>query len=246
MAERGFQGYRMMRRTKAVGTIARMWCDSNSSKFTDSLAELLIYEHCKLPIGEYIHYDKATASWHELGRNQIVEKTLGDWLFMLDTDHAFAPDLLERLFRLKHKYNAPVISAIYQYKFPPHSPVVNLWQETEAGTKVLPVTDWDRSSDILQVGPVGAGSLLVDKAVLRRMQRELGENPFTIIPGLSEDYSFCYRCKKLGIPVLLAPQVECHHLVTSVLSVRDYAATGGDTVNVTNHEGYAVVQEPSA
>lgn len=211
-----------MRKVEAVGTLGRMFADTVSTKFSDSLVELMVYEHMKLPAGKYIHYDKATVSWHELGRNQLVERTLGNWLLMLDTDHTFAPDLLERLMRIKRRYKLPVISAIYQYKFPPHSPVMNMWQDTPAGAKTLPIISWDRSADIIPVGSCGAGALLIDKWVLRKMQAELNENPFSIIPGLSEDYSFCYRCKRLGIPVHIAPQVESHHMIQNVLSVTDY------------------------
>jgi GT2 family glycosyltransferase len=196
-----------------------MWADSVSSRFFDSYANLITYENSKLKRGEYIHYARATASWHELGRNQIVKDMQGDWLLMLDTDHVFAPDLLERLARLKKKHKAQVISAIYQYKAPPHGPVANIWTAQE---KLLPILEWDRSAEILQVGAVGAGCLLIDREVFLRIGRELGQNPFDILPGLSEDYSFCLRCKKLGIPILLATQVQCHHMIPSVLDVRDY------------------------
>lgn len=217
-----------MQKIEAVGTLGRMWADSVSSKFVDSLAKLLIYEQSKLPKGKYIHYETGTVSWHELGRNQIAEKVLGDWLFMLDTDHVFAPDILERLFRLKKKYKAQVISAAYQYKFPPHSPVVNMWQKFPDGAlKVLPIVDWNRNVDTIPVGSVGAGALLMDTAVIRRIMKELNEKPFQIIPGLSEDYSFCFRCYKLGIPVLWAPKVEAHHLIPTVLSLQDYDGKRG-------------------
>lgn len=211
-----------MFKMEAVGSIGRMWADSVSSKFTDSLAKLLIYEQSKLPRGKYIHYETATVSWHELGRNQIVEKVQGDWLFMLDTDHVFAPDLLERLVRLKKKHKAQVISAAYQYKFPPHSPVANMWEEGPNGLKVVPIVDWQRSMDVIPVGSVGAGALLIDKKVLTRIMLELNEKPFQITPGLSEDYSFCLRCKKLDIPVIWCPKVEAHHAITTVLSLNDY------------------------
>lgn len=215
---------------EAVGTVGRMWCDTANSKFMDSLVEMLIYEQSKLPPGKYIHYDKALVSWHELGRNQLVEKALGQWLLMLDTDHTFAPDLLERLLKVKKKYNAQVISGIYQYKFPPHAPVMNMWRELPAaqGTvtaQTLPIIEYDRHAEAFMVGSCGAGCLLIDKAVFRRIENELHENPFAIYPGLSEDYSFAFRCKKLGIPIYVAPQIECHHLVTTVLSTLDYRPT---------------------
>jgi hypothetical protein len=217
----------MLYKSKAIGTVGRMYTDAAPSKFMDSLVEMLLYEQSKLSNGEYIHYEKALVSWHELGRNQLVEKALGDWLLMLDTDHTFAPDLLERLLRVKEKYNAQVVSGIYQYKFPPHAPVMNMWRElpNASGTVTaltLPIVEYDRHAEAMMVGSVGAGCLLIDKKVFRRIENELHENPFAIYPGLSEDYSFCFRCKKLGIPIYVAPQIECHHLVTTVLSTLDY------------------------
>lgn len=200
-----------------------MWADTMSSKFSDSLCDMLLYEQSKLSPGEYINYDKATVSWHELGRNQLVENMLGDWLLMLDTDHVFKPDLLERLMRVKKKYNAQVISGIYCYKFPPHQPVLNMWKETEKKeVSAVPIMNWDRDVDILQVGTTPGGCLLVDKEVFQKILSTFNTNPFSIQQGLSEDYSFCFRCKQLGIPVYVAPQVECHHMVPTVLSVKDY------------------------
>ena len=218
-----------MNKTKAIGTVARMWSDTVSTKFTDSLSQLLIYEQSKLPRGQYIHYAKGDVSWHELGRNQLVSRMQGDWLFMLDTDHIFAPDLLERLQRIKKKYKSPVVSAIYQYKFPPHQPVMNMWEEGEGGLRVRPIVNWDKSLEVVRVGCCGAGALLVDRSVFERIGRELKEEPFKIIPGLSEDYSFCYRCRKLDIPVLVATQVESHHMIPNVLSIRDYIPDNNTT-----------------
>ena len=217
----------MFKTTKVVGTIARMWADNVSSKFLDSLVKLAIYEQFKLKSGKYIHYTKASVSWHELGRNEIVDNAMGDWLFMLDTDHVFAPDLLERLFRLKRKVKAQIINGSYQYKAPPHNPVANVWRNAGDGKlSVIPITNWDRNAQIIQIGSCGSGCLLVDRPVLTRMMKELNANPFTIIPGLSEDYSFCYRAKQLGIPVWWAPHVECHHVIPTVLSLRDYRGEG--------------------
>jgi hypothetical protein len=223
--------------TKCVGTVGRMWADNVSTKFMDSLTQLAIYEQSKLKKGEYINYTKATVSWHELGRNQLVQSMVGKWLLMLDTDHVFAPDLLERLQRIAKKYNAPVVSAIYQYKFPPHTPVINMWEDKEGGSVgVKPILDWDRSIDVLRVGCCGAGAMLIQRPALEHIIRTFNEDPFKIVPGLSEDYSFCYRCKKLDIPVLVATQVEAHHLIPNVLSINDYIpdVTGQTTVTAPN------------
>ena len=205
---------------RVVGTIARMWADNTYSSFTDSLVELMqVTERTICGPGEMLLYNKATISWHSGARNQIVEDAEGEWIFMLDTDHVFAPDLLIRLLEIRKKYGTEVLSGVYQYKHHPHGPVAGFWQGDKA---LAPLADWDRSAEILEVGAVGAGCLLVDRKVYNRIKRELGELPFDITEGLSEDYSFCRRCRKLGIPVYLAPRVQCHHTIRTVLDLEDY------------------------
>jgi hypothetical protein len=220
---------------RALGTASRMWSDNMSSKFTDSLVNMLLYSQITMcQDEEYIHYEKAPFSWHEGARNNLVETMLGDWILMLDTDHVFAPDLLERLLRIRAKYKAPVVSGIYCYKFPPHAPVVNMW---DADGRVAPLLDWDRKAEVLEVGCVGAGCLLIERSVFNRLSKAYpGVGPFTIIPGLSEDYSFCKRCHDQGIPITLAPQIESHHIITHVTSIKDYQPPVG-LKSVTTSDG---------
>lgn len=215
-----------MRELKPAGTIARMWSDINYSSFTDTLAEICLFTPYYLQNVEdlcggksLLHYDKGDCSFHELGRNNLVERMQGEWLFMMDTDHCAAPDVLVRLLRLRKKYNLRVLSGIYTFKFAPHAPVANLWGKEG---QVQPLLDWDRKAEVIEVGSVGAGCLLVDRSVFKEIEQKTGEPPFKFIPGLSEDYSFCKRCKDLNIPVHLAPNVEFHHTIRSVLSIEDY------------------------
>jgi hypothetical protein len=216
-----------MRELKPALTVARAWADVTYSSFTDSLAEMLLYTQHYLTNVEdlcsgntLIHYDKGDASYHELMRNGVAERMQGEMLFFLDTDHQFAPDVLIRLLRLRKKYKAKVISGIYQYKWPGnHAPVANFWGENN---RVQPLVDWDRDAEIMEIGAVGAGCLLIDREVLKRIEHTYKTGPFTLVPGLSEDYSFCLRCKELGIPIHLALQVECHHLIRTPLHISDY------------------------
>ncbi len=204
---------------RAKLTVARMWQDTVSTKFVDSLAEMLIYSQATLcNSGEFIYYDKGAYSWFE-ARNNIVENMKGDWLLQLDTDHMFAPDLLSRLLLLARRHDAQVLSGIYTYKHPPHAPVAGMW--TPEG-KVAPLVSWPEDTEVLQVGVIPGGNLLVHRDVFTRIAKELGQRPFDILPGLSEDYSFCKRCQQLNIPVYLAPNVECHHLITHPLWAEDY------------------------
>lgn len=219
---------------KFKGSVATMWQDTNYKTFTDDLARMLLFSQHQLGP---LHYTTSPVSYHELARKHIVDTFLGDWVLMLDTDHSFSPDLLIRMLALKKKYKCRVLSAIYQYKHPPHGPVAGFWREDG---KPTPLIDWDRRGDIVDVGTVGAGCLLVDRSVFNEIKTKLNEDPFAIRLGLSEDYSFCERCKELDIPISLALQIECHHLVRSPLSIRDYVAPPSDTKLTTVDKGSIV------
>ena len=225
----------MIKSYKCIGSVGRMWGNVLPDYWVDSYVDMINYNNrylCKE--GEFINYIKATVSWHEMAQNQLVNDSLGEWLLMLGTDHTFSPDLLDRLLFLKNKYKASVISGIYQYKFQPHAPVINLWASDNTG--LYPIEDWDRSLDIMEVGVNGAGCLLADRKVYLQLMEKYKTGPFTIIQGLSEDYSFCKRCRESKIPIYVAPKVECHHVINHVLSVNDYIPLGGVRVKSENGE----------
>lgn len=208
---------------KAIGTVGIMWNDSDPRQFVNSLAPLLLYSQSQLcEKHEYIHFISAPMSYHELARGYLVDNSEGEFLLSLDCDHQFAPDLLTRLLHYRAKVKARVISGIYTFKFPPHAPVANVWGDKG---QVIALGAWHPDTDLLQVGPVGGGCLLVDRSVFNEIKQVMHQPPFNIIQGLSEDYSFCKRCKDLNIPIWLAMNVECHHLAPrNVLHLKDYVA----------------------
>lgn len=208
---------------RAIGTIGVAWADTVSTQFMHSLSQMLLFsQHELCGKHEYLHYVWGTASYHEIMRNQLVDATQGPFLYQSDTDHQFGPDILARLLYYKKKIKAEVISGIYTYKFPPYQPVANVWGEKG---QVIPLGAWHPDTEILEVGPVGGGCLLVETQVFNRIKHELHAPPFNIIQGLSEDYSFCKRCRDLNIKIHLAMKVEAHHLAPRhVTSVQDYVA----------------------
>lgn len=207
-----------MSKYEAIGTIGQMSCDYHRS-FGNCYKRFMSYNNRYLiGPGEYIHEVDGTVSWHEMARNQMVEDCRGDWLFMMDTDHVYAPDHLDRLLLYKQKAKARVISGIYQYKFPPHAPVMNIYMNGQ----LHPIMDWPDYAEYFEVGTVGAGNLLIDKSVFDDIKKKFKCKPFDIIQGLSEDYSFCHRCKELDIPIFVAPKVQFHHVIETVLSIDDY------------------------
>lgn len=231
---------------KAVGSVARMWADVTYSNFTDSLAEMLLFSQKTLcGPDEYIHYLKGTYSWHAGCRNELVENAEGEWLFQTDTDHVFAPDVLTRLLRIMNREKVNIVSGIYQYKAQGsgHGPVAGLW--TPDG-RLQPLGDWDRSADAIDVGAVGGGCLLVRTELFKRMRAAFKCEPFDQIGGISEDFSFCRRAVQMGERVVLCPQIESHHVIRSILSVRDHVPAPGTLKVVSTQGGVTLPPETPA
>jgi len=205
---------------KTIGTIGLMGgVPSNHFEFTWSLANMIQYnnEYICTP-GEIIHLDHADVSYHAAARNQLASRFLGDWLLMLDLDHAFQPDLLARMLLLVNQYkhfkdiDIGVLSALYHYRREPFLPVAYMWNDKKTGCQQM--TDWESDSLLIEVDSAGAGCLLVKREIFHRIYEDLNEEPFSPKNGLSEDHSFFYRLSELGIQPYLAHKIQAAHLMT--------------------------------
>jgi len=55
--------------------------------------------------------------------------------------------------------------------------------------------------------------------------------------GISEDFSFCRRAVQMGERVVLCPQIESHHCIRSLLSIRDHVPAPGTMKTVSTQGG---------
>lgn len=211
----------MLLMNRCIGTVARMGgIPAILSEFVDSFADLIAWnaEYLCGP-GEYVAYPKPPGvSVHDVARNLMAGSFKGDWLVMLDTDHQFSPDVVARLLNAAEATGCDVVTGLYQYRRPPHSPV--LYRHRDDG--LYPLGDWDPAAAIIEVDSAGAGCLFVRRGVFDRIEAELDEKPFDRIRGYGEDHSFFLRLKKLGIKAVCDTRIECHHLQVRPLSMRDY------------------------
>lgn len=206
---------------KAKGTIGLMWGPLEQSFKRDYLAMMEFSRRYICGPNEYLKEVDGSVSWHPIGRNEIVEKSEGEWLLMLDTDHRFQPDLLIRLLNEMELSGAEVVSGLYlnKHKASGHAPVA-LVSDERGG--LVNLSSWPRGTRHLKVACVGGGCLLIKRSVFRKLQKHYNDKPFDLVGNLSEDYSFCKKCTDIGIDIVLCPQVESHHCVPHVLSARDF------------------------
>lgn len=228
----------MLMGNRCIGSVSRMGGNpAYLGEFVDSFADLIQFNASYLcGPGEYVFYPRfPRVSIHDLARNHIAETMRGDWVLMLDTDHAFDPDICARLLNASDRTGADVVTGMYQYRQPPHSPVLFRFRE---GKGMLPIGDWDRSVEALEVDSAGAGCLFVRRRVFDRIRKELGEEPFGRIGGYGEDHSFFLRLHKLGVPAVCATKVECHHLQVRPLTISDYDRDAVETAEPETVRGY--------
>jgi hypothetical protein len=184
--------------------------------FTLAWGNMLLHSQAALCLpGEYIHTERATISLHDYARTQLVQRMKGDWLLMLDTDTSFEADFAARLVATMCRFNLDVVTGIYSFKRPPHSPVLYMLN-SETGMHE-PVRSWTptdpaKESDVFPIDAAGGGCLLVRRRVFDRIRTELKEEPFARDNSKGEDMSFFRRLKKLGIQPYCAWKVEMAHL----------------------------------
>lgn len=208
---------------KTIGTVAYMGgVLAVAEEFCASWGQMIAYnaEFVCEP-NERIHYDRSRMSFHSWARNGLAEHFYGDWLLMLDTDHSFEPDLLGRLLHRMNLHSLDVVCGLYQFRSPPHSPVIYGWYGEEDGG-FAPVGGFDESLPLQSAAGAGGGCLLVKRAVYDRVRRELKEAPFDLIGQMGEDLSFFKRLRKLGIRAYVDTRVECHHLQVRPLTLADW------------------------
>lgn len=207
----------MLDRIKTIGTIGYMGgLMSLPEPFTWSWGNMLVFTHEAIcQAGERIKPARTGYSFHSAGRNDLVSQISGsqqggDWLLMLDTDLEFDPDFCARLITMFERYKLDILTGLYAYKNHPHVAVVHMYNEQTGQHE--PISQFDESSDLVEVSSAGAGCLLVRKSVYERIVTELMEPPFQIIGAYGEDHSFFMRARKLGIKAYCAWKIRATHL----------------------------------
>jgi len=173
------------------------------------------------------------------GRNHIVNAflaaTRGEWLFMVDTDMGFEPDIVDRMvasaeankvqvlgalcFALKAKGKGETALHARRHRITP-----TLYRYVDIGKEqgFLPIMDYGKDS-FQYVDATGAAALLIH----RDAALKVGDNPFRpmIVRGanpdgtdraFSEDLSFCSRMASAGVAIGVDTSIKTTHYKTGL------------------------------
>lgn len=173
-------------------------------------------------------------------RNEVVRaflETDSRWLFMLDADMAFRPELLDGLIKSAMDSRIPVLGALTfalrvvgstRAGCPSYDVIPTIYDvvEIEETGKVgfLPRLGYaDSGERVQECSATGAACLLVHRKVLERLNKpgeEQGPFQRLVLPGrngsggpeiFSEDLSFCTRARIAGFKVGVDTGIEVEH-----------------------------------
>lgn len=141
-------------------------------------------------------------------RNGAVEQFLSlpalDWLWFIDDDHAFSPDILMRLLTTQKQIVTPLCLRRTQ----PFLPVPCVEEE------FMDLSRYDDSpTDVVEVQHAGSSGMLIRREVLEAVEApwfELGN-------GISEDVNFCIKAREAGFDIHVDLGTKLGHITTAVI-----------------------------
>lgn len=181
-------------------------------------------------------------------RNQMVHEFLervdAEWLWMLDSDATFAPNLLHLMLEVADPDERPIVGALaYQVRFPPEGgldatgvPVRRIVptmyrQERDADGTWLGYRELESfGRGLLDVDATGCHCLLVHRAVFEKTKADHPHPWFreSVIDGVEgkvlagEDITFCLAARDAGFRIVVDTRLESGHVkpftVTSLMA----------------------------
>jgi GT2 family glycosyltransferase len=162
-------------------------------------------------------FDVPSSTIH-VAREMLVNKMIiggYEWIFFIDSDMTFAPDLLERL--LSH--DAPVVSAMCFKRISPYTPCFyRTCEMTDHGVHLEPFEFGTIPRKPFEVAAAGAACMLIRREVFEKIKYPW----FLPLPFCGEDISFCLKLQKAEIPILVDPKPIVGHIETRAVDVFTY------------------------
>lgn len=148
-------------------------------------------------------------------RNQLAQLSIDEgyqYLWFMDDDHAFAPDLLKRLVATQKLVGNEIINPVCLARIAPF-PLVTYERKLDDGSAYLPLDiEHHGPADVVQLEAGGAAGMLIPTGVFRRMP-----GPWFEYSDRSEDILFCEKAKACGFGIYADLGARLGHITTAVV-----------------------------
>jgi hypothetical protein len=174
-----------------------------------------------------------------LATAKFLDETPHEWLWFVDTDMGFKPDVVDQLLAAADPDERPVVGALCFSMRPIATDGFGGCRVAPVPTLFMPALDATTGvrgfktrfrypeRSIVQVGATGTGCLLIHRSVLEKMRADLGDEWFTYTRfegggPISEDFSFMVRLLAMGVPVFVHTGVPTTHHKPVWIGAQDY------------------------
>jgi GT2 family glycosyltransferase len=196
--------------------------DQVFSEFALSLRLLRFPQNCQ------VLYALSKTVGIDVARNEIIEKAPADadYVLFLDSDVLVPPDAVLKLM----SHGKDIVSGLYFSSNPPFYPHA---YKSDGKGKYDHIFDYPKDS-LLEVDAVGAGALLVRKAVFDKIGAPYFQHAVQKT-DMGEDFYFCKKARESGFKVFCDTSVKCTHMGVSMIgenawdSVKDEVKKRRDT-----------------
>jgi len=174
-----------------------------------------------------VHSSVRGTTYLDQSREEIAKQAIDedyDYLFFIDADMIFRPDILEKLF-YRHK---GIIGAIYSYRCgKEHGPCIYEYDKKTGAFNNY--QHWPVRKGVVKVGGIGTGLLLMKISVLKKIPVPRFAYLECITPDakgnrrrLGEDLSFCIRCRENKINIYADTDRWTGHLGEKMWTYKDF------------------------
>ena len=163
-------------------------------------------------------------------RNKLVKHALEkemDYVFWLDSDMTFEPDVLERM--IKHMEDGKdIVTGLYFRRALPFTPVIfkTFEKRPEGGFTWTDYKDYPKDEPF-EVAACGGGCLMVRTSVFMDMMLNY-RTWFDPLEGAGEDMAFCLRARELGYKIWCDPSIKLGHVGNLVVTEDVYESLRKD------------------
>lgn len=152
-----------------------------------------------------------------VSRNAMVEdflKTDAEWMLFVDSDMAFPPDAIDRLFKWANAEKRPIVGGLCMDSY--GKPVIRKW----LGSGLMgPAEFKPTDGECVRVDGLGAAFLLIHRSAFLKMQEIappegwvwFGEMCIGGRVMLGEDTGFCARADRAKLPIYVVRGVGIGH-----------------------------------
>lgn len=202
---------RVLIATPSMGTVR--------AEYVDSLLKLDMRGH-------ECFYSSISNSLVYEARNQLVLDAIKrecKYILFLDSDMTFPPDTLTRLVADAEEGHAALVSGLTFTRVFPIKPTILKHLDYKDATihEAKPYTDYPKDR-LFEIWGAGMAVCLVDVDAITRVAARYKCSPFAPLPGMSEDYSLCWRLREMGLYMYCDSRVKTGHVGTLVFDEELY------------------------